>query len=56
MKFTTEFRGVPNGLIYPVSFAPGDECPPELRDAAISLGAVAAPAAPEVKPKEKKAK
>ena len=40
MKFTQTFRGVRNGEIYPVEFAPGDECPPELEDAAKSLGAL----------------
>lgn len=40
MKFTKTFRGVRNGEIYPVEFAPGEECPPELEDAAASLGAL----------------
>lgn len=53
MKFTKPFYGVRAGEIYPVHFAPGDECPPELEAAALSLGALAdpdpeAPAAPEI--------
>lgn len=40
MKFTKPFRGVPDGAIYPVEYAPGDECPAELLDAAKSLGVV----------------
>lgn len=39
-KFSKAFRGVPNGEIYGRDFAPGDECPPELEDAARSLGAL----------------
>lgn len=38
MKLNAEFQGVPNGEIYPITYAPGDECPPELEDAARSLG------------------
>ncbi|MDQ2822741.1 MAG: hypothetical protein M3Y65_20580 [Pseudomonadota bacterium] len=34
MKFTKLFRGVPDGCIYPVGYQPGDECPPELLQAA----------------------
>ncbi|WP_057199561.1 HeH/LEM domain-containing protein [Acidovorax sp. Root217] len=30
MKVTTQFDAVPNGEIYPVTYMPGDECPPEL--------------------------
>lgn len=41
MKFKELFKGVPDGEIYPVEFQPGDECPPELLDAAKELGAVA---------------
>ncbi|WP_202413840.1 hypothetical protein [Duganella sp. CY15W] len=41
MKFKAQFQGVPNGEIYPVQYEPGDECPPELLNAAIELGAVA---------------
>ena len=41
MKFKEPFKGVPDGEIYPVEYAPGDECPPELLDAAKELGAVA---------------
>jgi len=41
MKITKEFRGVPNGEIYPVTFQPGDECPPELEATARHFGALA---------------
>lgn len=40
MKVIKEFDGVPDGEIYPVTYKVGDECPPELLDAAKSLGAV----------------
>jgi hypothetical protein len=42
MKFTKPFRGVPNGEFYPVAYAPGDECPAELLEAAQIMGAVEA--------------
>lgn len=40
MKFTKPFYGVPAGLIYPIQYEAGDDCPPELLDAAKSVGAV----------------
>lgn len=40
MKFSQEFTGVVDGEIYPRLFAPGEDCPPELLDAAKSVGAV----------------
>lgn len=40
MQFNREFLGCKDGDIYPTEFHPGDECPPELLDAAISMGAV----------------
>jgi len=40
MKFTKIFRGCPNGEIFPVDYAPGEECPLELEEAAISCGVV----------------
>ncbi len=49
-KFTKPFRGVKDGDIYPTRFSPGDDCPPELEAAALSLDALAAD------PKPKKAK
>jgi len=52
MKLSKPFQGVPDGAIYPVEFAPGDECPPELRDAAESLGALEVPKKPASKGKE----
>jgi hypothetical protein len=38
MKFKVEWTGVKAGEIYPTEFAVGDECPPELLEAAESLG------------------
>jgi hypothetical protein len=46
MKFTQEFSGVIDGEIYPRVFAPGEDCPPELLEAAKSVGAVAKAAHP----------
>lgn len=43
MKFSKPFKGVPNGEIYPVDYAPGDECPPELEEAARGEGVLAKP-------------
>jgi hypothetical protein len=34
MKFSKPFKGVKAGEIYPTDFEPGDECPPELEQAA----------------------
>lgn len=34
-------EGVPNGAIYPKTFNAGDECPPELLEAAVALDALA---------------
>lgn len=39
-KFTKPFKGVPNGAIYPIEYAIGDECPEELIAGAESLGAL----------------
>lgn len=39
-KVTKAFEGVVKGEIYPKQFAEGDECPPELEDAARQLGAL----------------
>lgn len=44
MKFSQEFTGVIDGEIYPRVFAPGEDCPPELLDAAKSVGALEKPA------------
>ncbi|WP_295516230.1 hypothetical protein [uncultured Stenotrophomonas sp.] len=38
--FIKPFRGVPKGEIYPVQFAVGDPCPPELESGALSVGAI----------------
>ena len=35
MKATKEFRGVPDGEIYPKTYQPGDDIPAELAEAAI---------------------
>ncbi|KRE02591.1 hypothetical protein ASE61_15045 [Bosea sp. Root670] len=40
MLFKKEFRGCRSGEIYPTSFRPGDECPAELRVAAVEVGAL----------------
>ncbi len=40
MKFTAPFYGVRSGEIYPVHFAPGEDCPPELQEAARLTGAI----------------
>ena len=40
MKFIKEFAGVPEGEVYPVHYAMGDECPPELEEAALEQDAV----------------
>lgn len=50
MIFSKEFRGVRDGEIYPETFQPGDECPPELVDAALSLEVLEVP---ESKKKDK---
>jgi len=50
MIFSKEFRGVRDGEIYPITFQPGEECPPELVEAAQSLEALEVP---ESKKKEK---
>lgn len=41
-KLIKAFRGVPNGALYPVEYEKGDECPPELEEAARELGCLAA--------------
>lgn len=38
MKLKKAMRGVPNGAIYPVDYAKGDDCPEELVEAARVLG------------------
>lgn len=38
--FAKAFRGVPDGAIYPVDYAPGDECPDELIAGAEAEGAL----------------
>lgn len=53
MQFSKEFRGVLAGEIYPTTFKPGDECPPELLDAAISEGVVEQTAPKTTKAKQK---
>lgn len=40
-KFIKPFYGVRSQEIYPTHFEPGDECPPELEDAARADGAIA---------------
>ena len=53
MVFSKEFRGVRDGEIYPTTFQPGEECPPELVDAAQSLEVLEVPEAIESKKKDK---
>lgn len=53
MIFSKEFRGVRDGEIYPETFQPGDECPPELLDAAKSLEVLEAPEPADPKKKDK---
>ncbi|KVD79860.1 hypothetical protein WL05_21040 [Burkholderia ubonensis] len=38
--FSKVWRGVPAGKIYPVTYEPGDECPPELEGAAAAADAL----------------
>lgn len=45
-NFIKPFRGVPKGQIYPVQFAVGDPCPPELEAGALSVGAITLSPAP----------
>ncbi|WP_315920431.1 hypothetical protein [Mesorhizobium sp. SP-1A] len=40
MKFVKAFRGARRGEVFPTDFKAGDECPPELLDAAKAAGAV----------------
>lgn len=42
MKFSAPFYGCKDGDIYPTHFSVGDDCPPELQDAARAVGALAA--------------
>jgi len=42
MKFIKEFKGCKQGDIYPTQFGPGDECPPELLEAAEAEGVLEA--------------
>jgi hypothetical protein len=41
-KFAKEWRGVKAQEIYPTEFAPGDDCPPELIEAAQECGVLEA--------------
>ncbi|MFZ5745271.1 MAG: hypothetical protein ACOY7T_12415 [Pseudomonadota bacterium] len=46
MKFIKRFLGVKAGDVYPTMFEAGDECPPELLEAAKAEKVVAAKVAP----------
>lgn len=46
MKAIKEFQGVPNGEIYPVTYAPGDDVPPELHATARYFAGDAADSGP----------
>jgi hypothetical protein len=41
-KFNRKFVGVRDGKIYPETFEPGDDCPPELIEAAQECGVLEA--------------
>lgn len=41
MKLTAALYGVPAGAVHPRWFEAGEECPPELLEAARALGALA---------------
>lgn len=43
MKFSKPFLGVKSGDVYPTEYAPGDDCPPELEDAARACGVLETP-------------
>ena len=53
MIFSKEFRGVRDGEIYPETFQPGEECPPELQEAALSLEVLEVPEPVDPKKKDK---
>lgn len=50
MKLIKEFQGVPDGEIYPVTYGPGDDCPPELEATARHFGALELPTPPDQPP------
>ena len=52
-KFSKPFKGVKDGDIYPTQFDKGDNCPPELEDAAKSVGALATDKQPVDKSQDK---
>lgn len=52
MKFAKPFSGAPDGVVYPIAYATGDDCPKELEHAAREAGALEVKAmkkAPETK-------
>lgn len=53
MQFNQTFLGCKAGDIYPTEFQLGEECPPELLEAAQILGAVTAPEPPKPTKKAK---
>lgn len=40
MEFIIDFQGVKPGDIYPTYYIAGQECPPELEEMALEIGAV----------------
>jgi hypothetical protein len=54
MIFTKEFKGCKAGEIYPTTFKPGDECPPELQEAAVVCEVVEVPTEKAAKPRKTK--
>lgn len=56
MKLTAALYGVPAGAVHPRWFKAGEECPPELLEAARALGALADAADADETPVAKPAK
>lgn len=56
MKLTAALYGVPAGAVYPRWFEAGEECPPELVEAARVVGALADAADADETPAAKPAK
>ena len=47
-KLTKTIEGVTSGKVYPAKFLAGDECPKDLEEAAVALGAVSEKDAKEI--------
>ena len=46
-KLKGKLVGVPKGEVYPVTYSAGDECPPELEEAALDQGVLEVEEAPK---------